>query len=49
MNHGCGFDAPGNLARYLSTVTILHAYEMPGKRYDIGTLDTYEEVKNSLI
>ena len=47
MDNGCGFDAPGNLARYLSTATTLHAYEMPGRRYDIGTLDTYEEVKNS--
>ena len=45
MSHGCGFDAPGNLARYLSTATTLHAYEMPGRRYDIGTLDTYEEMK----
>ena len=47
MDHGCGFDAPGNLARYLSIATTLHAYEMPGRRYDIGTLDTYEEIKNS--
>ena len=48
MSHGCGFDAPGNLARYLSTATTLHAYEMPGRRYDIGTLDTYEEIKKQL-
>ncbi len=45
MNHGCGFDAPGNLAHYLVDKTILHAYPMPGTRFDIGSLDTYEEAK----
>lgn len=45
MNHGCGFDAPGNLAHYLAEVTTLHAWQMPGKRFDIGTLDTYYEAK----
>lgn len=45
MNHGCGFDAPGNLAHYLTEVTTLHAWQMPGKRFDIGTLDTYYEAK----
>ena len=45
LNHGCGFDAPGNLAHYLCGVTTLHAYEMPGKRFDIGSLDSYEEAK----
>lgn len=45
MNHGCGFDAPGNLAHYLCEVTDMHAWEMPGGRFDIGSLDTYEEAK----
>ncbi len=45
MNHGCGFDAPGNLAHYLVDHTTLHAYEMPGTRFDIGSIDTYEEAK----
>ncbi len=45
MNHGCGFDAPGNLAHYLAEVTTLHAWQMQGKRFDIGTLDTYYEAK----
>lgn len=45
MNHGCGFDAPGNLAHYLCEVTEMHAWEMPGGRFDIGSLDTYEEAK----
>lgn len=46
MNHGCGFDAPGNLAHYLCENTDIHAWIMPGKRFDIGSLDSYEEAKN---
>lgn len=45
MIHGCDFDAPGNLAHYLANHTTLHAYKMPGTRFDIGSLDTYEEAK----
>ena len=45
LNHGCGFDAPGNLAHYLTDVTTLHAWVMPGHRFDIGSLDSYEEAK----
>lgn len=48
LNHGCGFDAPGNLAHYLCGVTTMHAYPMPGKRFDIGSLDSYEEAKKRL-
>lgn len=46
MNHGCGFDAPGNLAHYLVDVTTIHAWPMPGSRYDIGSLDSYEIIKD---
>ncbi len=42
---GCGFDAPGNLAHYLVDRTPIHAWPMPGGRFDIGSLDTYEEAK----
>ena len=45
MNHGCGFDAPGNLAHYLVDVTTIHAWRMPGSRYDIGSLDSYKEAQ----
>ena len=45
MSHGCGYDAPGNLAHYLVEVTTIHAWQMPGKRFDIGSLDSYEEAK----
>ena len=45
MEHGCGFDAPGNLAHYLTDVTTLHAWPMPGSRFDIGSMDSYEEAQ----
>lgn len=45
IENGCGFDAPGNLAHYLCERTEMHAWEMPGKRFDIGSLDSYEEAK----
>ena len=45
LAHGCGYDAPGNLAHYLAETTVLHAWPMPGHRFDIGSLDSYEEAK----
>ena len=41
---GCGYDAPGSFAAWLSEKTLMHAYRMPGKRYDIGDLESYERV-----
>ncbi len=46
VDNGCGFDAPGNLVHYLCGRTEIHAYPMPGHRYDIGNLETYEKFKN---
>lgn len=46
LNHGCGFDAPGNLAHYLTDITTIHAWQMPGTRFDIGSLDSYEEAQH---
>ena len=46
---GCGVDAPGSYAAWLSTVTALHAMEMPGRRYDIGNLESYENVKKEYV
>lgn len=43
---GCGTDAPGSYIAWLSTQTKVHAMEMPGKRYDIGNLESYEAVKS---
>ncbi len=42
---GCGADAPGSFAAWLSRKTTMYAYLMPGKRYDIGDLQSYEKVK----
>ncbi|MBO6169029.1 MAG: nucleotidyltransferase family protein [Bacteroidales bacterium] len=42
---GCGTDAPGSLARYMAGKTVLHAWPMPAGRFDIGSLDTYEQAK----
>jgi len=41
---GCGTDAPGSFAAWLSTQVPVHAMEMPGKRYDIGTLESYQRI-----
>lgn len=41
---GCGTDAPGSFIVWLSGVSRVYAMEMPGKRYDIGNLDSYRKV-----
>lgn len=47
IESGCGTDAPGSYIAWLCTQTIVHAMEMPGSRYDIGNLESYEKVKSS--
>ena len=42
---GCGVDAPGSYIAWLCTQTTVYAMEMPGKRYDIGNLESYEKVQ----
>lgn len=42
---GCGTDAPGSFIAWLASKTIVHAMEMPGSRYDVGNLESYEAVK----
>lgn len=42
---GCGVDAPGSYIAWLCTKTVVHAMEMPGRRYDIGNLESYEKVQ----
>ena len=44
LTDGCGYDAPGSFAAWLSARTCIHAYPMPGKRYDIGNLESYQAV-----
>lgn len=46
VDDGCNADAPGSLARYLLDKTVLHAWEMPGSRVDIGNLETYYRMNN---
>lgn len=41
--NGCGKDAPGNLAHYMVEKTTIHAWQMTAGRFDIGSLDTYNE------
>ena len=47
IDQGCGVDAPGSFIAWLSGVTRVHAFPMPGRRFDIGNLESYEEVKRS--
>lgn len=43
--NGCGKDAPGNLAHYMVEHAPMHAWKMSAGRFDIGSLDSYEEAK----
>lgn len=45
IEEGCGTDAPGSFIAWLCKQTTVHAMEMPGSRYDIGNLQSYEKVK----
>lgn len=46
-DNGCKWDAPGNLAGYISRVAQLHALRMPGTRKDIGSLEGYYALKDA--
>ena len=43
---GCGVDAPGSFISWLCKKTAVHAMKMPGKRYDIGDIESYGKVQN---
>ena len=45
INSGCGVDAPGSYIAWLCKQTKVYAMEMPGRRYDIGNLESYEKVQ----
>ena len=45
IESGCGTDAPGTFIAGRCTQTDVHAMDMPGRRYDIGNLESYEKVK----
>lgn len=45
LTDGCNADAPGSFAAWLSEHTSVYAFEMPGKRYDIGDAVSYAQVQ----
>ena len=47
LESGCGADAPGSFAAWLSRRSPLYAWRMPGRRYDIGDMDSYLAVKDT--
>ena len=44
---GCGTDAPGSLVAWMCKHGTVYSMEMPGKRYDIGSLQSYDEVQRT--
>ncbi len=42
---GCSADAPGSFAAWLSQHAPVYAFEMPGRRYDIGDAKSYAQVQ----
>lgn len=45
IESGCGTDAPGSYIAWLCQQTEVHAMEMPGKRFDVGNLESYNKIK----
>ncbi len=45
IESGCSVDAPGSFVAWLSQKTDVLTLEMPGKRYDIGNLESYKKVQ----
>ena len=43
---GCGTDAPGSLVAWMWKRGPMHSMIMPGKRYDIGNLESYQAIKD---
>ena len=44
---GCGTDAPGSFLAWLCTRRPVCAWPMPGRRYDVGNLESYRAVQES--
>ena len=45
IDDGCNTDAPGSYIAWLCQKTNVYAMKMPGNRYDIGNLQSYEKVQ----
>lgn len=46
LENGCNPDAPGSFINWLYDKSDVHVMEMPGKRYDIGNLESYNLVND---
>lgn len=44
---GCSTDAPGSLVAWMCKHATMHSMEMPGNRYDIGNLESYQKVQET--
>ena len=44
---GCGTDAPGSLVAWMCRHSVMYSMEMPGRRYDIGDLKSYQMVRET--
>ncbi len=49
IENGCATDAPGSFIAWLCNETSVYAMEMPGRRYDIGNLESYKKVQKEYI
>ncbi len=47
LKNGCNKDAPGSFINWLYDKSNVYAMEMPGRRYDIGNFDSYNEVNKT--
>ncbi|SDI32849.1 nucleotidyltransferase family protein [Proteiniclasticum ruminis] len=46
INEGNNGDAPGMVIDWLLKRKVIHVFHFKGSRYDIGTLDSYNEIKS---
>ena len=44
IKNGCSKDSPGSLVNWLYDKTAMYTMEMPGHRYDIGTVENYQKI-----
>lgn len=44
IEEGCGVDAPGSFISWLCKNSEVHAMKMPGNRYDVGNLESYNRI-----
>ena len=45
IREGCPTDAPGSFISWLCEQSEVYAYEMPGNRFDVGSIEGYESIK----